>query len=380
MESLILQIRERIQKGTYKNEEHIRFSLIGNILFELGWDVWNPDEVNTEFTPNPHEDSKRVDIALFASGSVPNVFIEVKALGKLKEKLEETEVQLRNYNMNMTAPFGIITDGDEWRFYYALTSGSFSEKMFRRFSLMSDEVEDIVNALNTFLKKQSILDDTAETEAEKYLKLNQKQRVIADCLPDANRDTRESPYPSFPDALIARVEKKGYTISKDEAIKFIDEYLKQQDYQHPIIQRPAATQTVKANYSLNGKARKIDLDKLDDLRFTRILSGSFADRKATKWKDILHIGIQIAVEKSLSFEQIANLLSANLKKGKYNENGFDAIPKTNISIQAMDATRTAENIIKIAKYLKKSVFIHFQWREESESPYAGQEGIIEYEP
>jgi hypothetical protein len=63
----------------------------------------------------------------------------------------------------------------------------------------------------------------------------------------------------------------------------------------------------------------------------------------------LHIGIQIAVEKSLSFEQIANLLSANLKKGKYNENGFDAIPKTNISIQAMDATRTAENIIKIAR-------------------------------
>ncbi len=380
MESLILQVRERIQKEIYKNEEHIRFSLIGNILFELGWDVWNPNEVNTEFIPNPLEDSKRVDIALFASGSAPNVFIEVKALGKLKEKLEETEVQLRNYNMNMTAPFGIITDGDEWRFYYALTSGSFSEKMFRRFSLINDEVEDIVNAFNTFLKKQSILDDTAKIEAEKYLKLNQKQRVIADCLPDANRDTRESPYPSFPDALIARVEKKGYTISKDEAIKFIDEYLKQQDYQHPVVQRATTTKPIKTNYPSNERARKIDLDRLDDLRFTRILSGYFDDREAKNWKDILHMGIQIAVEKNLSFEQIASVLSANLKKGKYNENGYEPIPETNISIQAKDATRTAENIIKIAKYMKRRVFIHFQWKEESESPYAGQEGIIEYKP
>lgn len=380
MHQLIQKIQEKIREGVFKNEEHIRFSLVGNILYELGWDVWNPKEVNTEFTPNPHEDSKRVDIALFTSGRTPNVFIEVKALGKLEEKLDETEKQLRDYNVNMSAPFGIITDGNEWRFYYAFTSGKFSDKMFRRFSLMNDEVEDVISTLNTFLSKESICDDTAKIEAEKYLRLNQKQRVIADCLPDAQRDTRESPYPSFPDALIDRVQKKGYTITKEEAIKFIDEYLKQQEHQPIAVQYATTAKTTREKYSYNGKAKKLDLNNLADLRFTRILSGSFNGREATRWKDILHIAIQIAVEEKVSFKQIQSVLDANMREGKYDEHGFDTVPKTKISIQAQEAKRTAENIIKIAKYLKKPVFIHFQWREDSESPYAGQEGIIEYKP
>ena len=117
MNEILEEIRKYINSGYFKNEENIRFSLVARILQKLGWDIWNPKEVATEFPVLPNEDSTRVDIALFDNTPSPSVFIETKALGKLDTELAKYEVQLRDYNRNNTAPFSIITDGREWRFY-----------------------------------------------------------------------------------------------------------------------------------------------------------------------------------------------------------------------------------------------------------------------
>jgi len=59
-------IRHKLNAGVYQNEEHVRLSLVARVVQELGWDIWNPREVNCEFTTAPNEDSKKVDMALFA--------------------------------------------------------------------------------------------------------------------------------------------------------------------------------------------------------------------------------------------------------------------------------------------------------------------------
>ncbi len=83
MKDMLLDIRQKLNEGVYKNEEHVRLSLVGRVIQRLGWDLWNPREVNSEFAVLPQEDQSRVDLALFLTPHSPVVFIEVKPVGKL---------------------------------------------------------------------------------------------------------------------------------------------------------------------------------------------------------------------------------------------------------------------------------------------------------
>ena len=107
MQDTLADIRAKLQSRAYTNEEHVRLSIVARVLQQLGWDIWNPGEVNTEYPPVPSEDKKKVDLALFVNSFAPSVFIEVKAVGKLQDKdaLSRTEQQLRNYNRDNTAMF-----------------------------------------------------------------------------------------------------------------------------------------------------------------------------------------------------------------------------------------------------------------------------------
>lgn len=221
MNQILLEIREYIKNGHFKNEENVRFSLVSRILQELGWNIWNPKEVATEFQVLPNEDSTRLDIALFDNSPTPSVFIEIKALGKLENELSKYEIQLRDYNRNNTAPFSIITDGCQWRFYYSQTGGEFSKKCFKVLNLVNDDIHDVELSFISFLSKKEIRSGKTKNEAKTYLKLSQKQRAMEDALPEARRQILEPPFLSLPEALIKLVEKEGINISIDVASNFV---------------------------------------------------------------------------------------------------------------------------------------------------------------
>ena len=61
MRDILSDIRTRMGEGLYVNEEHVRLSLVARILQGLGWNIWNPAEVNAEFVAAPDEDKTRVD-------------------------------------------------------------------------------------------------------------------------------------------------------------------------------------------------------------------------------------------------------------------------------------------------------------------------------
>ena len=106
MNDALQDIVIRLRDNQYKNEEQIRLGVVYRLLNELGWDIWNPQEVCTEFQAIRREDATRVDIALFLQPLLnrPDVFIEVKALGKLMPMLNAAEIQLRDYNRDNQAP------------------------------------------------------------------------------------------------------------------------------------------------------------------------------------------------------------------------------------------------------------------------------------
>lgn len=221
MKELLADIKARLLNGEYKNEEHVRLSLVARVLQALGWNIWNPMEVNAEFVVVPDEDSKKVDVALFLRPFVPTVFVEIKAVGQMQGKLTATEQQMRNYNRDNQAMFTVITDGRNWRFYLSSAGGEFSRRCFKTFDLLDDDLEEVEASLSAFLRKSEI--ENARQKAEDYLKLNQIQRTAEDCLPEARRKISEPPYPSLPAALVSLVGEKGFSITQDDAVKFIKE-------------------------------------------------------------------------------------------------------------------------------------------------------------
>lgn len=217
----IEDIRRKLKSSVYQNEEHVRLSLVARIVQELGWDIWNPGEVNTEFAVAPDEDKTKVDMALFARDGYPAVLIEIKAVGKMEGNLETIEIQVRNYNRDITAPFSIITDGQIWRFYYVKGEGTFSQKLFDKLDLTEPNTFKISEKLESYLSKDEIRNGNAEEEAKKRLNVTQKQETMANSYADAEMRMKREPFPNLPDALIEVMKFKGFEITRQEAEAYI---------------------------------------------------------------------------------------------------------------------------------------------------------------
>lgn len=254
MKEILQDIQTKLLGEVYTNEEQIRLSLVSRILQSLGWNIWNPKEVWAEYSAVPEEDRGRVDLALFVRSFAPSVYIEVKALGKLDTDLERTERQLRDYNRNNTALFTIITDGRQWRFYYSQTGGEFSKKCFKIFDLIDDDLDDIEKFLLAFFSKSELITDSAKEQAEHYLRLNQKQRVMEDALPKARRLVQEPPFPSLPEALRDLAAPSGFSLTLDEAQKFITDSASEPAPTLPRPAIPVAPQRVLPSEPDNGRA------------------------------------------------------------------------------------------------------------------------------
>jgi hypothetical protein len=245
MREALLDIRDKIKDRIYKNEEHVRLSLVTRVVQELGWNIWDPSEVNAEFVVIPTEDQARIDLALFLSPYEPSVFVEIKAIGKLEGNIKQAELQLRDYNRNNTALFSIFTDGQKWRFYYSQTGGEFSLKCFKTLDILDDNLEDLELYFYTFLSKKEIANGNAQREAENYLQSSKIQRAIEDVLPKARRMVQEPPYLSLPKAVVRLLADKNVQVTEEKVTQSL------QDIDIP--ERPVQETALKAHYQSPNK-------------------------------------------------------------------------------------------------------------------------------
>ncbi|MDP8210719.1 MAG: type I restriction endonuclease [Candidatus Stygibacter australis] len=162
MNEILQDIRKKLVKGAFQNEEQVRFSLVARILLALGWNIWDPNEVVTEYPvkkfPKTKEESGRVDIALFMnnhSDRTPEVFLEIKAPGKLTGNYSAYEEQLQRYNYYDRSAISILTDGVEWKFYLPSAGGSFDQRLFNDFNLKDDDIDYIIITLKEVLLKDN---------------------------------------------------------------------------------------------------------------------------------------------------------------------------------------------------------------------------------
>jgi len=225
MRSTLEDIAARLRTGDYKNEEHVRLAIVARLLNALGWNVWNPIEVNTEFSPVRNEDASRVDIAVFMPPQYhrPAIFIEVKAVGKLTANIDFAETQLRDYNRNNQAEISVLTDGRLWRFYLASAAGEFKQKCFEDLDLLSSElsITDQEKTLRLFLSKETLLNGNSVEQARIFLRRTDDQRTMFDVLPIAIRDAELDPTSSKVQCFVSRCAERGVICSQEDARQFI---------------------------------------------------------------------------------------------------------------------------------------------------------------
>lgn len=375
MKDALLDIRAKLDERAYKNEEHVRLNLVLRVLGELGWSIWDPKEINAEFVVAPGEDKTKVDVAIFLNNYTPVVFMEIKALGQLSGKLPEIEKQLRDYNRNNTALFSIITDGQEWRFYFSQTGGEFSHKCFKVVNLLRDEIEDVEKNFRSFLSKTEISCGNAQREAEGYLQLSQKQRVIEDCLPLARRMIQDPPYPSLPEALIKQVKDRGFNLTTDEATRLIQGAIEKNE-PPATAERPVRQQPQPARFSERStQARQILPDEPGDLRFTKVLEGQLGEEKGTTWRELLETGIRQTLKQGASIADLRAELTLNIVDGDKTDSGFSPIVGTRLSLQGVDAGKAVRNLVAMARRNRLELYVRVRWG--SDSKFAGQEGILQ---
>lgn len=187
MKEIVLDFREKMQKDLFKDEQHVRISLVARICSALGWDIWNPAEFYTEYPvkkyPNYEvtQDARgKVDVALFLAekrSESAEVYIEIKTPRNLDKALKKGEEQLQKYNFWDKSAISILTDGIVWRFYLPSLGGTFETRLFAQINLLADDLDLICKVFDRILKRDNYRKKAIEAADDMFEELRKIQHI-----------------------------------------------------------------------------------------------------------------------------------------------------------------------------------------------------------
>lgn len=165
----ILQLAARVEKllPQLQTEEATKNALIMPFIQVLGYDVFNPFEVNPEFIADIGiKKGEKVDYAIMKEGE-PTILIECK---HHLEKLDPHNSQLFRYFHTTKAKFGLLTNGLTYRFYTDLEEkNKMDSTPFFEFNITEIKETEIAE-LKKFHKSYFDVESITNTASElKYL-------------------------------------------------------------------------------------------------------------------------------------------------------------------------------------------------------------------
>jgi hypothetical protein len=189
------QLASRVEKmlPQIATEESTKTSLIMPFIQILGYDVFNPFEVNPEFIADIGiKKGEKVDYAIMKDGN-PIVLIECK---HHKEKLDPHNSQLFRYFHTTKAKFGILSNGLVYRFYTDLLEpNKMDEHPFLEFNITDIKDTELVE-VQKFHKSYFNIENIVNTASElKYS--NAIKKVLSSDI--------KNPSPSFVKFFVSQV-------------------------------------------------------------------------------------------------------------------------------------------------------------------------------
>ena len=213
------EVLDRIRRDVLldrANEESIKQTVVLPIFRHLGWDIENRDEVHPEF---PVE-GKRADYCL-KHNQRELVLIEAKRPGELTKDDEE---QLFRYVFRQGVPIGVLTNGLEWRLYFALLQGAWNGKIFK-IDITEQELLSACQHFRDLLGKDSVIAGRAPERAKALLGEPVRVSKTNEALPMAWLGLWKQPDDlpdEFFEAISQRVESLcGYQTKREQVVEFI---------------------------------------------------------------------------------------------------------------------------------------------------------------
>jgi len=130
--ALIDEVHTRLDEWRRQdlNEATTRRILVDRLLEALGWDIYDPSEVQYEF---PTIDGRPVDYALKLNRR-PVLLVEAKPLGDPLDDVK-SQAQIVRYGAAQGVTWCILTNGVRWRIYRSIEAGPAPEKLMFEVSL-----------------------------------------------------------------------------------------------------------------------------------------------------------------------------------------------------------------------------------------------------
>jgi hypothetical protein len=209
------------QRNLVKTEEATKNAFISPFLQILGYDISNPLEVIPEYTADVGiKNGEKVDYAISIGGKI-RILVECKPINA---DIDKYQGQLyRYFSVVNEAKFGILTNGDIYRFYSDLDKANVLDKK-PFFEFVLSECSDVsIQELESFSKKVFDLDKlTNKAESLKY-SLQMTKAV---------REEIEDPSEDFVKLLTSKVYDGRFTSAVKEKFtelskKAISAYIKQ---------------------------------------------------------------------------------------------------------------------------------------------------------
>lgn len=150
-------------KATLQTEEATKTAILMPFFSMLGYDVFNPLEFAPEFTADVGiKKGEKVDYAILLNNK-PCILIEAKWIG---ESLQVHDSQLFRYFGTTSAKFGLLTNGQYYKFYTDLDAPNKMDlKPFLEIDIL-DFSESQVQELKKFCKSNFNIDDLLTTASE----------------------------------------------------------------------------------------------------------------------------------------------------------------------------------------------------------------------
>ena len=178
LQATIDAIRDRLARGIFKNEAEVRQGIVNELLRELGWSLGDTTVVRPEYSI----EEGRVDYALCCPPLKPVALIEVKNIGKIDSRAER---QLFSYAFHAGVPILVLTDGQQWQFFYTFGQGDYEDRRVCVLDLTDSDSRKNVNWLQRYLGYPSVENKAAIQAIESDYRLLSSQRDAVRHLPEA---------------------------------------------------------------------------------------------------------------------------------------------------------------------------------------------------
>jgi len=241
----INQIIDEIRNGQFNNEAEVTNGIVLRILDLLEWDTYNTKQVKPQYKI----DNRFIDIALCVPNEKPIIIIEIKSIGKAIN----TDEQVLTYAFKTGVPVAILTDGQEWHFYFPSGRGSLTERRFYKLDLLERNIEDVIQILQRYLDFNLVKNNNAIENAEKDYKKQSKNKEIENSIPLAWNKLLEEKDEFLSDIISEKVaDLCGYEPDTKSIFKYLNELsYNSTNYQQPKSEKEVKNNNIKINHLKN---------------------------------------------------------------------------------------------------------------------------------